>query len=197
MKDQVDALVERGHSGDAAQQHARPGRAAGPADRDRGGAVRPRLRRPRAVPEPSVRRDDGEGQAGPAGDRRGALHQRVGPRLPARLRADRPGPSTARVAPLHRPDGDGDRPRPPRHRRPARPARPGPVRHRLRPAEPELRGHRRPARRRQARGRWPRLAGQDAGLGDRLCLQPGPVRDRSGSSSRRSCGARRSSITPG
>ena len=84
------------------------------------------------------------GQAGAPGRRRGPLHQRVGPRLPARLRPDRPGPPPDRLAPLHRPDRHGDRPRPPRYRRPARPPRPCPVRHRVRPAQPELRRRRGP-----------------------------------------------------
>ncbi len=50
MKDQVDVLVGRGIRATLAQQHARPRRAAHAIDRDRGGTVRPRLRRARAVP---------------------------------------------------------------------------------------------------------------------------------------------------
>ncbi len=152
-----------GAPGDPAQQHARPRRAAVAPRRDRGRPVRPGLRRPRAVPQPPVRRDDAPGPARAPGGRRGPLHQRVGPRLPPRLRPDRPGPPPDRLAPVHRPDRHGHRPRPPRHRRPARPPRPRAVRHRLRPAQPQLRRRRGPARRRQAR-----RAGQDPGADPRL-----------------------------
>ena len=53
--------------------------------------------------------------------RRGALHQRLGPRLPARLPAHRPRAATAparRARAVH--DRDGERPGRRRHRRPAR-----------------------------------------------------------------------------
>ena len=98
MKDQVDALVERGIRAtllnstlDPAEQRARmleieAGRY------DLVYVAPERFRSPRFVETMA------QGQAGAAGGRRGALHQRVGPRLPARLRPDRPGPPPARLA---------------------------------------------------------------------------------------------------
>ena len=111
-----------------------------------------------------------------AGGRRGALHQRVGPRFPARLRADRPRPPPARLADLHRPDGDGHRPRPPRHRRPARPPRPGPVRHRVRPAEPDY-GVVEARRDAEKLAALAEVLAANPGPGDRLRVEPGAVRD--------------------
>ena len=76
---------------------------------------------------------------------------------------------------VHRADGHRHRPGPPRHRRPARPPRPGAVRHRVRPPEPALRRRRGPPRRRQARrpGRGPRPQPRP---GDHLRLEPGAMR---------------------
>ena len=88
----------------------------------------------------------------PGRDRRGALHQRLGPRLPARLP---PGPPHPRPAAAGRP-GAGlhrhrQRPRGRRHRRPARRrARGGP--RPARPRQPRPPGHR-PARPRPSA--WP------------------------------------------
>ncbi len=62
----------------------------------------------------------------PVRRRRGALHLRLGPRLPARLPADRPDPAAARPArPGPRDDGDRQRPGRRGHRRAARRGRPG------------------------------------------------------------------------
>ena len=73
-------------------------------------------------------------------------------------------------------DGHRHRPRPPRHRRSARPPRPRPVRHRVRPAQPPLRRRRRPPRRRQAHALW-RGPRPQPRPGDRLRVEPEAVRD--------------------
>ena len=106
---------------------------------------------------------------------RGPLHQRVGPRLPARLRPVGGGPPRPGRAPVHRPDRHRHRPRPPRHRRAARPGRPGAVRHRVRPPEPDVPRPGGPQGRRQAlgRGRDPRPQPRP---GDHLRQQPQAVR---------------------
>ena len=70
--------------------------------------------------------------------RRSALHQPMGPRLPARVspaRAAAPAPSGRRPARVH---GDRDRARAPRHRDAARPRRPDRVRRLLRSSQPDL-----------------------------------------------------------
>ncbi len=53
-------------------------------------AVRPRLHRPRTAPQLAVPGKAAGGEAAAAGGRRGPLHQRMGARLPPRLRPARP-----------------------------------------------------------------------------------------------------------
>ena len=101
----------------------------------RGGRGRPAADQPRAARQPAVprRRAAAARRAGRAArDRRGALHLRLGPRLPARLPAARGDPRAAaggRAGAVH--DGDGQRPRRRRRRRAAaaraRAARCGPT----------------------------------------------------------------------
>ena len=79
---------------------------------------------PERFNNPAFRDDvlpDGGRALGPARDRRGPLHQRLGPRLPARLPAARPRPRAAaarRPGPVHH--RDRQRPRDRRHPRAAR-----------------------------------------------------------------------------
>ena len=71
-------------------------------------------------------------------DRRSALHQPMGPRLPARVppaRAAAPAASRRQPARVH---GHGDGARAPRHRDAARPRRPDRVRRLVRSAQPDL-----------------------------------------------------------
>ena len=121
------------HRQPAPRPHAQPdrdGRPAGPPRRDdqlgqhgrvgrrRGGARGRRDRRPadlaraprqRGLREPDPARDPGIDR--PVRRRRGALHQRLGPRLPARLPADRADPAQPlAVDPGPRDDGDRQRP---------------------------------------------------------------------------------------
>ena len=68
-----------------------------------------RAPRQRGLREPDPARDPGIDR--PVRRRRGALHQRLGPRLPARLPADRPDPAQPLAGdPGPRDDGDGERP---------------------------------------------------------------------------------------
>ena len=105
-------------------------------ERARGEHRRRAARLPRALRQPGVpraRAPDDRAPRRPARHRRGALHQRLGPRLPPRLPPARPRP---RPPPPRRP-----RPRHDRHReRPGRRRRPGPARrgapHHPRPARP-------------------------------------------------------------
>ena len=106
--------------------------------RDRPAAGLARAARERAVPRPHAVGDRAHGR--PARGRRGALHQRLGPRLPARLPAHRArarGAAGRRARALHHRDrerpGDRRHHRPARRRaadvpRPARPREPGAAR---------------------------------------------------------------------
>ena len=124
---------------DAQQQHA-PGRFARDDARPGGGRLRrAALRRPRAVRQRPVPRPDARPPPAAVRGGRGALHQPVGPRLPPRLPAARPGPRRARVPAHDRPDGDGDGGGAGRRRPQPGPGGPVGGRHRLRPAQPELR----------------------------------------------------------
>ena len=86
--------------------------------------------RPSSSPTPDVLDELAIAAAVAAGRRRGALHLRVGPRLPARLPAARRGGRGARAADRARAHRDGGAAGPRRDRRAARPAR----RARARPA---------------------------------------------------------------
>ncbi len=70
--------------------------------------------------------------------RRGALRQRVGPRFPPRVPADRGFARALRRDPVHRADRDGDPTRARRHHPPLAPARAAHVRRELQPAEPDV-----------------------------------------------------------
>ena len=126
QRDQVDDLRARA-AGGAAQLNSTVGRSerergAGRAGRGRAGVPLPR---PRAARQPGRARRAGDRPAVAAGRRRGALHLRVGPRLPAGLPAARRGGRGARAPDRARPDRDGGAARPRGDRRAARAARPG------------------------------------------------------------------------
>ena len=156
---QIAGLLTPGRDGRrlaADRPPARPGR--GPRERAAGGAAQlnshaaarpsasrrspswPRTRssscswRPSSSPTPTVLGELAVADAVAAGGRRGALHLRVGPRLPARLPAPRRGGRGARPPDDPRPHRDGGAARARRDRRAARPARPGGAHPRVRPA---------------------------------------------------------------
>ena len=183
QRDQVDDLAERaaGRSGAAQLQPAGVGARprAGRAGRERARVPVPgaRAARQRGGPGRAVRR-----AAVAARDRRGALHLRVGPRLPARVPAGRRGRRGARPPADPRPDRDGGPARARRDRRAARPARPGGPRARLRPAQHPPRGRALP-RRAGGRAQAARAAGRRRGgaeAGDRLRRHPPPGRGARG-----------------
>ena len=86
MKDQVDQLPPRDRRhGDVRQLVARSGGDGGPDPRRRRGPHADPLRGARAPPQCRVRRDAARDRRRPRRDRRGALRQHVGARLPAGL----------------------------------------------------------------------------------------------------------------
>ena len=118
MRNQIDA-GERGGVAHRHDQQRQPRRVGRDRRRARAGRGRRAARLARAVRQPGVPRD-GAARARAARraarDRRGALHQRLGPRLPSRLPPHRPGPRS----PAPRRPGAGhhrDRERPRRRRR--------------------------------------------------------------------------------
>ena len=138
MRNQI-RMAERAGVRRPHDQQREPRRLGGDHRGDRARRGRPAPRLARAVQQPGVPRRrpaDGRRALGPARDRRGPLHQRLGPRLPARLPAARPRPRAAargRPGPVHHRDGERPRgrghPRAARRRardaaRPARPREP-------------------------------------------------------------------------
>ncbi len=141
MQDQVEAL-ERVAPGRVALVNAQQDAAANRA-RGRPRRVGPRaaaLRRPGAVLLARVPRADPPRQDRPVRGRRGALRLAVGSRLPARLLPARRRRALAGRRGDRGLDRDRDARGRRRHRRAARPARPGARGHRVRPAEPLVRG---------------------------------------------------------
>ena len=142
------------------------------------------------VPVPGTRAAGQRGGAGravggaalAARGRRGALHLRVGPRLPARVPADRRRRRGARAPDDPRPHRHGGAARARGDRRAARPARPGGARARLRPAQHPPRGRALP-RRAGRRAQAARAAGRRRGgaqAGHRLRRHPPPRRGAGG-----------------
>ena len=140
MKDQVDQLQSLGLPVSFVNSTLLDGRAIRPAGPDGGRAVPAGVRGAGAVSQRAVPGGGPGGGAEAAGGGRGPLHQRVGARLPPRLRPAGLLPQAAGQPDDHRPDGHGHRPRPPRHRRAVGAARSEDFHHRLRPAQPVLRG---------------------------------------------------------
>ena len=141
MQDQVEALAGA-RAGAVALVNAQQDAGRQP----RGARARPRAScacstsRPSGSPRPGFAAALAQARDRALRGRRGALRLAVGPRLPARLLPPgrrRPLPRRARDRRL---DGDGDAAGGRRHRAPPRAARPGPRGHRLRPAQPVLRG---------------------------------------------------------
>ncbi len=163
------------HEGHVHQQHAGARRAEPPAGRHGRRPLQAGVRRARAVPQLAIRRGGAGQPAAAAGDRRGALRERVGPRFPTRLRAAGAVSRVGGQSADDRLDGHGHRRGAPRHRRNAQLARAADFHHRLRAAEPVLCRRALPHRPRQ--GRRPiRLSRRDARLGHRLCLDAQAVR---------------------
>ena len=154
QRDQVDDLRERAAGGAAQINSSDPGRRARRrAGRARRGRARVRLPRPRAARQRRRARRARRRRAVAARGRRGALHLRVGPRLPARVPAARRGGRGARAPAGARPHRDRRAARARGDRRAARPARPRGARPRLRPAEHPARRPALPGRRAQAAAR--------------------------------------------
>ena len=164
-------------AGDADQLVARPGRGGRAAAWGGRGPLPAPLRRPGAAPPAALPRRDRGDRHRPRRDRRGALRQHVGARLPARLPLHPPRSRRARPArdPRHDRHGDagdgaGDR----RRSRPGARGRP----HERRPAEPALR--RRDRRRRGGPAAHARAAAARPSrrVGDRLRPLAPQLRER-------------------
>ena len=185
QRDQVEDLAERAAGGAAQLNSAVPA-----AERRRAldelaeDALEFLFLAPEQLANPDVLAELVGRAAVAARGRRGALHLRVGPRLPARLPAARRRRRGARAADDPRADRDRGAAGARRDRRAARAARPARARPRLRPAEHPPRGRALPRRRRRR---------AQAALRSRT---PWPRRPSRGSSTSRRAAAPRSWPTP-
>ncbi len=191
MRDQGDALTAAGH-GAARVLNASlpPGEAESVLAAIADGTLRARAGGARALRRRPLPRRAGRPRDRALRGRRGALPERVGPRLPPRLPAPGRCPRRHRRALHDGADGDRHAARRRRHRPRAAPARPRRGAHGRRPPQPHVRRGRRAGRARAARAARERAGRPVVAPGDRLRRHARALRGGGGAAERVRCARR-------